>query len=165
MMVIDFINRMSFHLETGKGLKKMLETVLKTSKVFQAFFLPLSQTRAKIKQKSARNHERSRKQFQAQPKSMKLLRKNNEKQAEIQKQQTQRGGAKRRPFGAAPKAPPCCLPFGKDFLCFWCISGPCWTSTGPAGILILNFRVFLGVPFNGDHEHNQLHDRPQHKLG
>ena len=51
----------------------------------------------------------------------KLLRKNNEKQAEIQKQQTQRGGAKRRPFGAAPKAPPCCLPFGKDFLCFWTI--------------------------------------------
>ena len=23
-----------------------------------------------------------------------------------------------RPLGAAPKAPPCCLPFGKDFLCF-----------------------------------------------
>ena len=29
----------------------------------------------------------------------------------------------RRPLGAAPKAPPCCLPFGKDFLCFRCISG------------------------------------------
>ena len=33
------------------------------------------------------------------------------------------GGAKCRPLGAAPKAPPCCLPFGKDFLCFGLISG------------------------------------------
>ena len=24
----------------------------------------------------------------------------------------------KNPKGAAPKAPPCCLPFGKDFLCF-----------------------------------------------
>jgi len=29
----------------------------------------------------------------------------------------QGGGAKRRLLGAAPKAPPCCFPFGKDFLC------------------------------------------------
>ena len=29
----------------------------------------------------------------------------------------------RRPLGAAPKAPPCCLPFGKDFLCFCIIFG------------------------------------------
>ena len=35
----------------------------------------------------------------------------------------QGGGAKRRPLGAAPKAPPCCLPFGKDFLCFGLTSG------------------------------------------
>ena len=27
------------------------------------------------------------------------------------------------PLGAAPKAPPCCPPFGKDFLCFGFISG------------------------------------------
>ena len=33
------------------------------------------------------------------------------------------GGAKRRPLGAGPKALPCCLPFGKDFLCFCFISG------------------------------------------
>ena len=33
------------------------------------------------------------------------------------------GGAKRRPLGAAPKAAPCCLPFGKDFLCFGLTSG------------------------------------------
>ena len=38
-------------------------------------------------------------------------------------QEPQGGGAKRRPLGAAPKAPPCCLPFGKDFLCFGLISG------------------------------------------
>ena len=42
------------------------------------------------------------------------------------------GGAKRAaPFGAAPKAPPCCLPFGKDFLCFWCISGALVDLHGP----------------------------------
>ena len=29
----------------------------------------------------------------------------------------------KNPKGAAPKAPPCCLPFGKDFLCFGLISG------------------------------------------
>ena len=29
----------------------------------------------------------------------------------------------RCPLGAAPKAPPCCLPFGKDFRCFCFISG------------------------------------------
>ena len=34
---------------------------------------------------------------------------------------------KKNPKGAAPKAPPCCLPFGKDFLCFRCIS---WAETG-----------------------------------
>ena len=28
----------------------------------------------------------------------------------------------KNPKGAAPKAPPCCLPFGKDFLCF----APTW---------------------------------------
>ena len=33
-------------------------------------------------------------------------------------QEPQGGGAKCRPLGAAPKAPPCCLPFGKDFRCF-----------------------------------------------
>ena len=38
-------------------------------------------------------------------------------------QEPQGGGAKRRPLGAAPKAPPCCLRFGKDFLCFGIISG------------------------------------------
>ena len=38
-------------------------------------------------------------------------------------QEPQGGGAKRRPLGAAPKAPPCCLPFGKDFPCFRLISG------------------------------------------
>ena len=38
-------------------------------------------------------------------------------------QEPQGGGAKRSPLGAAPKAPPCCLPFGKDFLCFGLISG------------------------------------------
>ena len=27
------------------------------------------------------------------------------------------------PLGAAPKAPPCCLPFGEDFLCLGLISG------------------------------------------
>ena len=35
----------------------------------------------------------------------------------------QGGSAKRRPLGAAPKAPPCCHPFGKDFLCFCTIFG------------------------------------------
>ena len=35
----------------------------------------------------------------------------------------QGSGAKRRPLGAPPKAPPCCLPFGKDFQCFGLISG------------------------------------------
>ena len=47
----------------------------------------------------------------------------------------QQGGA----FGAAPRgrrfAPPpwgsCCLPFGKDFLCFWCISGALLDLHGP----------------------------------
>ena len=29
----------------------------------------------------------------------------------------------KNPKGAAPKAPPCCLPFSKDFLCFGMISG------------------------------------------
>ena len=29
----------------------------------------------------------------------------------------------KNPKGAAPKASPCCLPFGKDFLCFWSIFG------------------------------------------
>ena len=29
----------------------------------------------------------------------------------------------KNPKGAALKAPPCCLPFGKDFLCFGLISG------------------------------------------
>ena len=38
-------------------------------------------------------------------------------------QEPQGGGAKRRPLEAAPKAPPCCLPFVKDFLCFCYISG------------------------------------------
>ena len=33
-------------------------------------------------------------------------------------QEPQGGDAKRRPLGAAPKAPPCCLPFGKDFSMF-----------------------------------------------
>ena len=34
-------------------------------------------------------------------------------------------GAKRPPLlGAPPKAAPCCLPFGKDFLCFCAFLGP-----------------------------------------
>ena len=41
-------------------------------------------------------------------------------------QKPQGGGAKRRPLGlgAAPKAPPCCLSFGKDFLSFASLPGP-----------------------------------------
>ena len=47
-------------------------------------------------------------------------------------QEPQGGGAKRRPIEAAPQAPPCCLRFGKDFLCFWCISGPLLGLHGPS---------------------------------
>ena len=42
---------------------------------------------------------------------------------QIEDSKTQGGGMKRRPFGAPPKAAPCCLQFGKDFLCFGMISG------------------------------------------
>ena len=54
----------------------------------------------------------------------------------------QGGGAKLPPLGAAPKAPPC-LPFGKDFLCFWCIFGALLDLHGPTGMFILNFRDFF----------------------
>ena len=55
-------------------------------------------------------------------------------------QEPQGGGAKRRPLGAAPKAPPCCLPFGKDFLCFWCISGALLGLHGPSPLRKLRHR-------------------------
>ena len=35
------------------------------------------------------------------------------------------------PNGAVPKASPCCLPFGKDFLCSWNISGALLDPDGP----------------------------------
>ena len=42
---------------------------------------------------------------------------------QIEDNKTQGGGAKRRPLGAPPKVPLCCLRFGKDFVCFGMISG------------------------------------------
>ena len=45
----------------------------------------------------------------------------------------QGGGALRRPLGF------CCLPFGKDFLCFWCISGPRWPF-GPSSFFFFSFQ-------------------------
>ena len=54
----------------------------------------------------------------------------------------------KNPKGAAPKAPPCRFPFGKDFLCFGLISG---AHSGP--ILIFpppfsrkGFSSVLGAP-------------------
>ena len=82
---------------------------------------------------------------------------------------TQGGGAKRRPFGAAPKAPPCCLPFGKDFLCFASFLGPIlgrFPEFGPNLVRIApgthpeDFKiVFLGAPIGprfGQKFHFQL---------
>ena len=50
-------------------------------------------------------------------------------------QNPQGGGAKRRPLGAAPKAPP----FGKDFLCFGLTSG---AHSGSIFIEICRFSEF-----------------------
>ena len=42
---------------------------------------------------------------------------------QMEDNKTQGDGAKRRPLGVPPKAAPCCLAFGKDFLCFGIVSG------------------------------------------
>ena len=47
------------------------------------------------------------------------------------------GGASRRPLGVS-----CCLQFGKDFRCFWHISGPLLDLHGPSRDFILDFRFF-----------------------
>ena len=65
---------------------------------------------------------------------------------QIEDNKTQGGGAKRRPLGAAPKAPPCCLPFGKDFLCFWCISGALLDPDGPRPPMEITAPVEITTP-------------------
>ena len=62
-------------------------------------------------------------------------------------QEPQGGGAKRRPLGAAPKAPPCCLPFGMEFLCFGLISGAHPDVFPPSFFLWLS--TVLGLPILG----------------
>ena len=58
-VLTSFVTNWPWILETGKGLKKGPETILKVSKMFQAFFSGLfPDTGSKIKQKSARNQER-----------------------------------------------------------------------------------------------------------
>ena len=51
----------------------------------------------------------------------------------------------KNPRGAAPKAPPCCLPFGEDFLCFGLISGA-HPEAFPSFFLGGDCPTFLGPP-------------------
>ena len=63
----------------------------------------------------------------------------------------QGGGAKRRLLGAAPKAPPCCFPFGKDFLCFGLISGAHPEAFPPSFFVTVHLPWFsqLNYAFSG----------------